>query len=973
MTSPTFCRQLPFKLYTQKNGLASNQVNCIIQDKKGYLWLGTNNGLSRFNGIDFRNFKHADGLPGNRINVLTEDRKGNLWIGTDPNGAACYSGKRFYCYSTRDGLGSNRVFDIKEDKKGILWFATGGGLSRFDGSTFKSFTIKDGLPSNYVTSLYCEPNGRIWFGTNKGLLYLHGKDLEHLQPALVLRDTIITTLQPAGDGSGTVWVGSSKGLYLLEPQAPSPKITLKGLKKYMVRAVFHTKSGKTWCGTENGLFLMSEDTVSTIDTAKGLPSNSIRTLQYDQEGNLWIGTQNGACQLSNHNVETYSAKDGLAENLTTYLLMDRKKRIWAGTANGLSCYTGNRFENYSTKDGLAYQYINHLLEAPNGDIWIATTGGISVFCPESKRFTNYIKQKVDELPGRYAFRLFQGRNGVLWIGGSSGIACYKNGKFSNLPINTQITNVSGLLEDQQGDLWFSSQKKIYQLKGKSLYSYSSDNGLVGGRITNLFLDSRNRLWIASEEGLTSHVENTFTTYTTRDGLTDNHCNFILETPDGSLWIGTARGLTHYDGKNFRTYSVPGMDLNTMSWLTGISDHKSHLWLGSTEGIIHIRPPFFKVNHTPPPVYITGVKVLEQEFPLNQPNRLHQLSHKENYIHFSFTGLSFTSPEMVRYRYRLQGMDDTWRKTANRTVSYPYLPPGKYRFHVKAVNHDGTVSEQPAELAFAIRPPFWQTWWFRLMMALTLTALMGLFIRWRVKRGREKAELKAKNQQLITAQRMELMGALATGTVHDLKNLLSIIIGYSRLVKPKTEADGKSNQYIETIKNTAETATQMARQILSFSRLRGETPQKVDLGIWLGEILKTLEVSKPKHIHTHWTPPPEPILFAIHPTRFQQVVMNLCLNAIHAMPEGGDLTLALEKMENNAIHLSVADTGTGMDEDTRARIFDPLYTTKETEKGTGLGLFVVKQIVTEHNGSVEVSSKQGIGTTFTVKFCEEVIL
>jgi signal transduction histidine kinase len=323
-----------------------------------------------------------------------------------------------------------------------------------------------------------------------------------------------------------------------------------------------------------------------------------------------------------------------------------------------------------------------------------------------------------------------------------------------------------------------------------------------------------------------------------------------------------------------------------------------------------------------------------------------------------------------FRYKLNGLDETWKQTADRSIYYPYLPPGDYLFKVKAVNNDGVESRRPAEIAFKIPPPFWKTWWFQLLIVLAAFSLPGWLVVSRQRRARKYAELEARNKQLVMAQRMELMGNLAAGTVHDLKNLLSIILGYSRMVSRKFAPDDPERENVETIRKTASTAVQMSKQILSLARYPDRLPGTVELGELLEEILDTLEITLPKTVKTRRIMPGEPVRFAIHPARFQQVVLNLCQNAAHAMPGGGELTVALSMPGNEIgrkIRLEIRDTGTGIEPDNIDKIFQPLFTTKQSGKGTGLGLFVVDQIVREHGGRIEVRSQPGTGTTFIIRF------
>ncbi|MCP4155042.1 MAG: HAMP domain-containing histidine kinase, partial [bacterium] len=235
------------------------------------------------------------------------------------------------------------------------------------------------------------------------------------------------------------------------------------------------------------------------------------------------------------------------------------------------------------------------------------------------------------------------------------------------------------------------------------------------------------------------------------------------------------------------------------------------------------------------------------------------------------------------------------------------------------------------------------------------------------RSRDKAELKNRTRQLLTSQRMELMGTMAAGTVHDLKNLLSIIMAYSGVISGIFDKDDENRKHVEVIKETTGTAMHMAKQILKFSRIKTGDTGEQDLVVLLDDIIRTLDVTRPRSVHIHWEPPSERYTYHIHPVRFQQLVMNLSLNAIHAMPRGGDLTVSLSHGMNRETLLKISDTGTGIDPGDITKIFRPLYTTKTQDKGTGLGLFVVKQILEEYKGKIELDSEPGKGTTFTLVF------
>jgi ligand-binding sensor domain-containing protein/signal transduction histidine kinase len=941
------------------------------------MWIGTDKGLSRFDGVEFKTFKKNTGLMNSKINSIKEDCRGNLRIGTDRGVVNCICADGAGNYSFRDIFSDRSVYSIVEDQEGKLWFGTSKGLSSFDGKTTRHFTLPDSLQTGMIITIAVEKNGEPWLGTDKGLYGYDRKNSTYSTYPIIkkgLPDNIVSAL--LYDSVGNLWIGTKKGLSRFRDGKLITYTKKDGLSDDPVNAIMEDRSGNIWIGTWNGVSLFSRGKFTNYSTINGLPNNFIYSIFQDHEGNMWFGTHGGASCLTSLNVKTFSKEDGLPNEMIITIIQDKKGRFWFGTSEGLSCYDRGNFKNYSTTDGLIDNAVNRLMEDRQGNIWITTPQGLSIF--SSGRFTNYTEK--DGLPGNILFDLMESRDGTIWIGSGRCLIRWKNGKFSAPPFNLEQIGAYYIIEDSRGDLWFSTRSILYNYSGTRLISISTRYNLADDDINTIFEDSKGRIWIGTEGGISCFDKGTFTHYSTKNStLPDNSCLCILEDRQGNLWIGHTRGIACFNGREFKTYTSERLGLTGRSWLTGIKDNHGSLWFGTTEGVVNFYPPPVSINTTPPPIYFTGLKVMEKEIPLPGNN---QFAHNRNIFRFNFIGLSFSDPGGIEYKYRLENIDTDWQTTKDHSLFYPFLPPGSYNLKVKAVNADGFESENPAEYRFKILPPFWQTWWFLVLLSLVFGGFLLLVLQWRVRRAREKAELKtkqteldARNRQLVISQRMELMGFLAAGTVHDLKNLLSVIIGYSRLMSQKYHGENEDHQNIEIIKDTAATAVQMAKQILSFARHKDYAHEPVELGTVLIEILDTLKITQPKTIRVLREIQAEPVFFPIHPARFQQVVMNLCLNAFHAMPEGGQLRVALASSAkvNNEITLEISDTGnTGIKPEHLDKIFEPFFTTKEHGQGSGLGLFVVKQIVEEYQGKIEVYSEPGKGTRFVIRFsrCQE---
>lgn len=962
-TISALCGQsLPIKHYTVKDGLASASVNAVFQDSRGYLWIGTQHGISRFDGLEFQNFYAGEQFKRDYIMAIGEDEMGNIWFGTFGGGAICYDGERFIPYTRQEGLVHDHVTVIAKAPDGNLWFGTVEGLSIYDGIRFNNYTHVNGLSRDFITALAFDRLGHAWIGTDEGLIRFNRRRFKTYSIDNGLSDNYIQGLLV--DRDGDLWIGSRGGL----DHCPDGHfITISSppeMKGRSVRAITRDTGGGTWFGTEKGISYYANRRFTHFDTRSGLPNDKIFTLFQDREGNTWFGTSLGLSRLHSLRMINFSVKDGLPNNLVWAMIQDNPGRYWFGTDGGLSCYYNGRFTHLTAADGLANDCVYAIMSTPDGRLWIGTSGGLTIYTPSRRHFKTITG--TDGLPGNIVMSLAQDSSGTVWIGTDKGMGQYKNGEI-NCPVSEPYKNPIGALLAEMGDkLWFANTHGLYKLENGEITVYSQQAGLIHNQINSLFRDSRGRLWITTARGLSCLADGKFTNYTTRDGLPDNVCYFIVEDERQYLWIGTGKGISRFDGKQFKNYtSRDGLASDEMCQGSCLRDREGYLWFGTTGGITRFDPRLDRVNNTPPPIYIDRFKVFDNAVPLGQEL---QLKHDQNYITLGFTGISLTAPEKVVYLYHLDGIDRGWFETSQRETSYHYLPPGTFTFRARARNSDGIESREAALFTFHITPPFWQTWWFRLIVLVILSALLVLVVLWRERREKEKIANRERNKQLVMAQKMELLGILAGGAIHDLKNLLSIIIGYSRIAARGDAAkDQTKSDAVERIKSAANTAVQLVKQILAFTRQNYDKTIAANLSDLVDDILEILNVTTPEEIKIHWQRPQQEMSMFINPTKFQQVVMNLCLNAIQAMPGEGELTLSLCKTPNHRIQLEVEDTGNGMEKAVMDKIFDPLFTTKEPGKGTGLGLFVVRQVVREYGGTIGVRSTPGIGTVFTVTF------
>ncbi|MCP4149694.1 MAG: hypothetical protein GY757_18250 [bacterium] len=974
------------------DGLLATEVSAIYMDVRGYIWFGSHNGLNRFNGTIFKKFTVKEGLIDNYVSSINGDRKNNVWFGTD-KGVSCYNydSKRFVNYSKKDGLVHNKINSICEDSEGNIWFATGGGLSRFNGKTFKNYTSEDGLPSNNITRATAGSEGTLWIGTTNGLSRFKNNRFYHNATDSGLISNRISAL--FFDSKKRLWIGTQGGVNCLDKGVFSSFTSADGLSHNFVNYIREDTRGNILFCTRNGVSVWSGEDFFYYNTGNGLPNDYTTAILPDREGNIWISYYGGVSCLKSAELVNYTTKDGLINNQVTDIVADQHGGYWIGTEKGLNYYSHTRSKTgmagrpktgmagrsgqfpqhshsvmfpkkkktFTHKDGLVCDHVFKLFIDSKERLWIGTFDGLSIY--SSGTFTT-IKQR-DGLRSNFVFSFAESRDGTVWIASRTGINRYKSGQLGTLPLSIKYSFITYNLVDSNDNLWIASNNGVYRysIATGAVSRYSEKEGLADNYCLHLFEDSRHKIWVSTNSGLSCISGGQLLVYSASDGLAADKCHFTLEGPGKHIWIGTPQGISCFDGKTFRNYTSKGNGLIANNWNTGFNDGQGTLWFGSSHGINCFTPPL-KTNRVPPPIYITSANVLGEELPLSGTPRL---EHNKNYIRFNFDGLCYTAPESVIYKCRLDGIDNEWLETGENSIFYPYLPPGYYTFRVKALNNDSVESINSAIFSFVILPPFWQTWWFRVSAFFVILALLTILIFRHMKRLNERLLLKERTRQLMMSQRMELMGMLAAGAVHDMKNLMGIIMSFLDVMGEDVAPDDKNSQRLRKVKKTMGTVVQMVKQILKFSRPKMLSGSSTNMVTMMCEIMELLMVTTPERITITWLPPDDIILFKIDPIRLQQMVLNLCINSVHAMPEGGTLDISLARLKDDRIELKISDTGSGMEQEVVDKIFEPLFTTKEEEQGTGLGLFVVKQIVEEYKGKIDVQSEPLKGTVFTILF------
>lgn len=735
-------------VWSERDGLPQGSVQAITQTRDGYLWVGTRDGLARFDGVSFTIFQAEEypGLRSNDIRALYEDREGKLWIGTFNGGVSCLQDGVFIGYGEEDGLPGEGVLAIFEDKAGRIWLGTWNGLACYDGRAFRQYGEADGLNGTGAWSICTDKKGVMWVGTERGVHRFNGERFEFEEIAGMtghaLRRMVI-------DREDRMWLGTIGGGVAIWKGGELKRVVVgDGLADNKVRELFEDQHGNMWIGTWAGISRYWQGGTTSYTREDGLPHDFIDALFEDREGSLWIGTRGGGLvRLRDGKFAVYTMNEGLAGSITRSIRQSKDGTIWiASDGGGLSRFRDGTFKNYRTRDGLPSNFVWSLAEDGEGTLWIGTghpgrlcrfrNGQFTVFGPEHGLSLDYGVRAV-----------YADRAGDIWVGGSgAGLHRFRDGTFELFTMADGLLSplVRVIAEDREGNLWVGTNGGLCRYKDGKFTGYTTGDGLSHNAVYAIHEDSEGVLWLGTQSGLTVYREGQFRAYTTQDGLYQNIIFQVLEDDGGELWISSNRGVFRLSKKAVADFdagkidALPCVGYSVADGLkttqceggtqpSGWRSSDGRLWFATGNGVAMIDPKSIRNDPRPPPVLIEQFYLGDKALELKKPLRLAPGSRE---LRFHYTALSFAAPEKVQFRYKLEGVDSDWINAGTRRVAfYNEIPPGTHRFRVIACNSDGVWNEQGAQLAFVLEPHFYQTFWFYAICAVVV-GMTGWTWHWR---------------------------------------------------------------------------------------------------------------------------------------------------------------------------------------------------------------------------------------------------
>jgi signal transduction histidine kinase/ligand-binding sensor domain-containing protein/DNA-binding response OmpR family regulator len=864
--------RLRFTHISNEQGLSNSTIETIFQDSRGFIWLGTRDGLNRYDGSEIVVYRNdpsdTTSLSDNYIRCIYEDKQHNLWIGTI-NGLNRFNltTNNFTRLKHRDkvsaSLSNNLVTSVAEDGRGNLYVGSfGGGLQRLDPGTQRFMSVGDHLNIN---CLHQDRFGNIWIGAQTGLYKLRDSLIQITNRATTNSSgNIITAIRE--DRQGNLWIGTEDdGLFLFDPTQNNfiryghSDQQQGSLGSNLVRCLLVDKKGQLWAGGINGglnlfnapsrLFFHYENEPGN---SSSLSQRTISALFEDRQGNIWIGTHRGGVNIYSPGLEKFnlfrqeSSPASLGYNDVKAFCEDREGNIWVGTdGGGLDLFNREKrsFRHYRydpfKNNTIGSDAVLDVMQDKKGNIWLSTWGGGLELLHKDGTFTRFQNNPADSnsISSNFVQKTFEDYEGRLWV------ATYYGGLNVFDPEKRLFTrmvkdpggksalsgkNIVSLLEDKEGHTWIGTDDgglNCYHQATRH-FSHYFDKGEKMPDLRVLFMDNKGRLWVG-QKGLYlfDPSKDSFSLYTDKGGLSEEFIKGITEDEAGSLWIATSNGLTQFnpDNGNFKKFNtgdgLQGLEFEANACLR---TKDGEMYFGGINGFNSFYPAGIHVNPFVPPVYITGfqlfnrkVLVGEKGSPLQKDISLTKeivLSYKQSTFSFNFAALNLTAPENNRYAYMLDGAESSWNYVGKEKKStYTNLSPGEYTFRVKASNNDGIWNEDGASIKIIITPPFWKTTWFTSL--LILLAIAGLYLLY-------KQRTKQKIRQIEETKRQEMHKVqlqFFTNISHEFRTPLSLILGpLERLMKEN--ARPALQHYFDLMYRNTQRLLDLINELMDFGKL-----------------------------------------------------------------------------------------------------------------------------------------------------------
>jgi len=960
-------------IYSVNEGLPHAQIADVIESSDGYLWIATSGaGLSQFDGQSFTTYDMNHGLRDDYINKVFEDSKKRIWVGTYYGGLSYLKGNQFVNPFEGQPIDDFYVTTIKESPEGVLWFGTyEAGIFIYDEESLENLSEEDGLVDNTVWHFHWDPSGDVYISTHNGLSIYDGESFTNfgLNDGLSGSKVFKTVV----DHSGKKWFATSKGLTTLENGSFSTIVEINNRPLRYIYDVHIASNGDVWIGTESdGVFRYRDGEYRHITKREGLSSNYIHRITEDSLGKIWIATdENGINLFEGEDFRIYNTGHGLPSNEILSLDLDHDGNVWIGTDRGVSFFDGTQFTTFefpsSTHDRI---YVWNIDQFEDGTILLTDyDGNLLVF--DGEQFSRFdIGVDPSEL---YIYDLYIDSKNHLWVGTEEGLYHFDGVSTIHYTLEDGIAGslIYHIYEESDGTIWMGTNRGVSRFDGTTFKNILPSDGLSHYNVNYITKDIQGRFWFGTSGGITLYIpeDDSDTLYlqnfSREHGMLLMETNFLwVDEQNEILWQGTNGGLHslnlgHYDETGemlIEHHRLSRYGIGVETTHKALFEKEGKLWFGSMNGIIVLDPAKIRSEMHIPRAYITDFYLngstpdwsqfghnLEYEVGKKILPNVTFPNNSSSYT-FHFTGLDFSNPQSVEFRYRLGGLENDWnRPTKNRNTTYSNLSPGSYTFNLQARSGQGPWSEM-ASYEFSVEKPYWMKIWFWiLILFLIVLTVAGVY------RSNMKRLERDRLSQLVDERTSHLLQAVKEKEIlvkeihHRVKNNLAMIIGLLELQATRSSDEATINTLKDSILRIYSMSL-VHEKLYSADHLTN-----VDVQNYISDLIHVISHSMNldnqnikiiKNIDSFTLSLDQGITCGL-------LINELVTNAIkHAFEDsaGGTIRVDFEVRGDKRI-LTVSDDGKGFPRDFKG------FRNLEKVEGSSLGLTLITTLTKQMNGTI----------------------
>lgn len=1019
-------KNFALKSYTTHDGLPSENVTVALKDRRGYMWIGTENGLCKFDGYTFESLVNIPGntssISSNFISALAEDKNGKIWVGTmdglnvlDPNTEKF---ERFYHNDKiKESVSNNKIFSILCDRDGTIWLGTDDGFNQYVANK-RSFISYKPNPNNRfsikgksVNAIVEDDKKNLWLGNWNGGLNKFDKASKHFsnypQTESLLKKSPNDIWSLLYDQkNGCIWVGTYwSGLFCFNPKSQQyTRFSSHDNINIGAFSIDHANDSTLIVGSNGGFYFINKSNdqwrkIGDVNsTADGYVYN-------DGAGIMWLCGKDALTKVDFTQYKFHFIPLSIAPREAKSMLL-QGNMLWLATNEGLYQFDLKNkrqrlFQHTNDLSSISSNQVSKIYIDNSGVLWAATENGFDKFDSRNNRFIHHFHHSaLSNFFNEDVFRdIIEAGPHEYWLATDAGLKIYNEEKqqFKHYynddknPNSIASNHIYNLLKDAKGNVWIgTSGNGVDRFDPKTgIFHHYTYNDKIASSLSNnivhcVFEDSKKNIWICTADGLNKYIpqSDSFVIYSRKNGFASNVFSNVVEDGVGNLWINSATGVSKFTPQ---TLAITNFDEGD-----GVFSHSliyksadGQIYLGGNSGVVVFDPAKIKLNDKIPQVYFTDFQVFNKsvkpgaDSPLKKPIGIADtafLNYDQNVFSVEFVSLNYTHSEKNVYRYKLEGFDEKWNFNSNqRRVTYTNLNPGTYTFKVIASNNDGIWNRIPKSLIIIISPPWYRTWWAYTIYAIFIGGMVYLYLLYRDRQAKLKYEIQIAHYESEKEKELsERKLAFFTNISHEFRTPLTLIINpIKELLYNDKKTMDTSNLTI--VYRNARRLLGLVDQLLLFKKAESEADQLRISNVNIIDLCKEVYLcfvheAKRKQIHLEFISSTDCLNVYIDREKTEIVLFNLLSNAMKFTPRLGKIRVCAEESEQ-AVSIIVEDTGCGIPQEVGDRLFSRFYQVSDlaitSSGGFGLGLYLVKNFVERQAGTVAYHSQAGNGTVFTI--------